>query len=147
MGMFWRVDKPEQLDDRLKNLGEWLRTNWDWNHQCKIVPQVLREPRTLSQNALMHVWFKDLSTYFTERNHDLTPEQAKTLMKHLFLGYEDVVIGQTRIKEQLRKTSKLSKGEETQFLSQIQEWALDKGLTLTCRADCEYMKMKEAQIR
>lgn len=145
MGMFWRVSKPEQLEARLKNLSEWLLENWDWTHECKLVPQVLREPRTLSQNALMHVWFKDISTYFTERNYPLTPEQAKDLMKYRFLGTEDRVIGQTVIKDQLRHTRDLSKGEETQFLSQIQEWAQDKGLTLTCRADCEYMKLMEAQ--
>lgn len=143
--MFWKIDKPEQVEERLKHYGKWLLDNWDWKHPVKINTTKYTNPRSLSQNALLHVWCKDLSDYFTSRNHPISPEEVKMLMKHLFLGYETILIGSTKIQEQLRKTSNLDRGELNHFLSQIQEWASDKGCYLSCDADSEYMKYKEAQ--
>jgi len=147
MSMFWKITDPEDVYQRLNHLGNWIRDNWDFNKPVRIDVRPFIERRTLSQNAMMHAWFKEMSDYFTANGHPLNPEEAKTLMKFKFLGTEDVVIGRTIIEGQLRSTASLDKGEETHFLQQVQEWAMDHGLMLTCDKDAEYLKLLSEQSR
>ena len=69
----------------------------------KLTPYV--NPRTTSQNALFHKWVADLSQWVITRDPSYTKENVKLLLKQLFLGVEDVTIGKTVIKDQLRHTS------------------------------------------
>jgi hypothetical protein len=85
-----------------------------------------------------------MAAHFSKRV-DTNAEQMKSLMKYKFLGTEDIVIRKTVIKDQLRSTSKLDKGEMTHFMNQVYDWAVDHGVTLPMPADSEYMKMREAQ--
>ena len=96
--------------------------------------------RSLSQNALFHMWVGQAAHFFK-----LTPEQMKMVFKHQFLGYEDCKIGKLDIKGQLRRTSKLDKGEMNHFMSQVDAWCAKKNCLLTTPADSDYMNYKEAQ--
>lgn len=58
-----------------------------------------REKRSLSQNALSHMWYSEISEYLISRGKTFaTPAWVKDALKHTYLGYEtkdlvDVVTG------------------------------------------------------
>lgn len=46
-----------------------------------------REKRSLSQNALSHMWYTEISEYLIARGKTFaTPEWVKDAMKHTYLG-------------------------------------------------------------
>ena len=104
--------------------------------------------RSLSQNALFHLWCGELAGSFTGRSkgkEEYTKQDLKVLLKHKFLGYETKVIGKTEIPPQLKSSSKLDKGEMFHLMSQIERWASEVGVILSNPADAEYTKLKEYQ--
>jgi len=143
MGHYWLIKRKEEIPRIISNLQSWAG-EWDFSHALCLTPKKYTNPRSLSQNALVHVWFDTMATHFSKKV-DTNAEQMKSLMKYKFLGTEDLVVGKTVIKDQLRSTSKLDKGEMTHFMNQVYDWAVDHGVTLPMPADSEYMKLREAQ--
>ena len=142
MAEFWKVDNPDQISDRLKYFESYLRTSWDWTKPVMWKVSVWSGKRSLNANALLHIWFREIGEYFTARRATLSEDDAKYLMKNLFLGKIDIVIGKTVIEDQLRKTSSLTSGEMKFFMDQIVEWCADKGCSLSMPEDSEYMKWR-----
>jgi hypothetical protein len=142
MGDFWIVKDVNELTQRLVFFEDWLRKNWNWETpvQWKVSPYKSR--RSLSQNALFHVWVREMVMHFRKTRPDLTEEQMKTLVKYKFLGTADIVVGKTIIKDQVRETSSLDRGEMLEFMDKTQNWCLDLGVQLTCPADSEFMTLK-----
>ena len=108
--------------------------------------------RSLSQNALMHVWFADISRFLVNKGRTAwTPAYTKTALKHKYLGYTtkeviDVETGEVITRDFLRSTRDLDKGEAFFFLTQIENWCLDYlNFSLTRPDDCEYMKIQMQQ--
>lgn len=104
--------------------------------------------RSLSQNALFHVWCRELAESFTKRDKTgevYTEGQMKMLMKHQFLGYEDITIGKTEIEKQLISTRSLAKGEMYQFMEQVLAWSFDVGVPLSTPDDSEFVKLRNSQ--
>jgi len=96
--------------------------------------------RTMSQNATFHWWVNHAAKFFK-----LDPEAMKAVFKHMFLGYEDVVVSdKLTIPGQLKHTSDQGKPEMHYFMSQVDAWCADKGCLLPHPADSEYQKYKEA---
>lgn len=110
-----------------------------------------RESRSLSQNALQHVIYSDISTYLiTKGRTDCTPDWVKEALKNKFLGWEprvytDIVTGEKKVREVLRETSKLDKGEACHYITQIIAWAESIGLEIKIPAACEYREMLDKQ--
>ena len=110
-----------------------------------------RDSRSLSQNALQHVIYSDISAYLiTKGRTDCTPEWVKDALKNKFLGWEekvytDIVTGEKRVREVLRQTSKLDKGEACHYTTQIIDWASSIGCEIKIPASCEYREMMENQ--
>ena len=69
------------------------------------------------------------------------------LMRHKFLGYESKTIGKTELKDILRSTTKLDKGEMHHYMTQIDVWGTEVGVYLPHPEDSEYMKLMERQNR
>ena len=143
MGQYWIIRAKSEIPNIINNLQSWA-DGWDFTHPLVLKPSKYTNPRSLSQNALLHVWFGTMSEHFSKKV-DTNAEQMKALMKYKFLGTEDVVVGKTIIEGQLRQTSRLTKGEMTQFMDQIHEWAADHGVNLPIPQDSEYMKLREYQ--
>ncbi|MCM8847918.1 DNA base-flipping protein YbcN, partial [Escherichia coli] len=65
----------------------------------RMVLKPWREKRSLSQNALSHMWYSEISEYLISRGKTFaTPAWVKDALKHTYLGYEtkdlvDVVTG------------------------------------------------------
>lgn len=110
-----------------------------------------REKRSLSQNALFHVWVGELSNYLISKGRkDAGKEFSKDLLKHTFLGYEDVkrvnaLTGEVVFTSTLKQTSKLGVGEMTYFMSQCYSWCLDIGLMLPIPETSEYYQLMQSQ--
>ncbi len=117
----------------------------------RLIVKPWRECRSLSQNALAHVWFNEISAYLMKRGKSFaTPEWVKDALKHSYLGYEeremtDVITGEKTTIHSLRHTADLETGEMNFFLSQVEAWAVSIGCRLTIPADCEYMRLRGQQ--
>lgn len=114
--------------------------------------QVTKSSRSLSQNALMHMWFTEISDHLIKNGRDYcTVEWVKQALKATFLGSEqvvsvDVLTGEKISTTEIRHTHNLDKGEATFFLQQVQAWALDINLILTAPIDSQYMKFLQEQV-
>jgi hypothetical protein len=87
-----------------------------------------------------------LSAYFTKHGRLLSKDDAHDLMCHMFLGYQTKMIGKTEVTK-MRTTTKprLSVGDFSHFMSEIDAWAADKGCLLPAPADCEYERLQKRQ--
>jgi hypothetical protein len=139
----WVIRDKQHAPRVIDDLRSWV-DQWDFNHALVIKPGKYTNPRSLSQNALVHTWFNTMAKHFSKKV-EVDADQMKLLMKNKFLGTEDVVVGSTVIEGQLKRTSKLTKGEMTYFMDRVHEWAADHGVNLPIPADSEYMKLMEAQ--
>lgn len=110
--------------------------------------------RSLDQNSLMWLWLTELANHFSakgvtgETGEALGKDDMHDIMRHKFLGYETVKrkIGQTVIEEyKLKSTADLEKGDMHQYLTQIDQWAVEHGCLLPHPEDCEYEQLREAQ--
>lgn len=62
----------------------------------RMVLKPWREKRSLSQNALSHMWYTEISEYLIARGKTFaTPEWVKDAMKHTYLGYPVVDLAQS----------------------------------------------------
>lgn len=148
-GVYWKIDRKEHVERVFKHLKDWALA-WDYSVPLVLQPDAYKNPRTLSQNSLMHIWFREIAQNLADRgqmvgDEKITPEDVKLMLKMKFLGLEDIIRGKLIIKDQLRSTSKLDKGELHFFLNQVEEWATDRGIMLSNPAGSEYMKLREAQ--
>ena len=107
--------------------------------------------RSLSQNALAHKWFGELSAWLVSKGKDFaTPEWVKAAMKSTFLGYAevvdtDVITGKKTSRQELRHTSSLDTGEMKLFMDMVYHWALDRGMMLTIPENSEYKQLSDME--
>ena len=107
--------------------------------------------RSLSQNALAHKWFGELSAWLVSKGKDFaTPDWVKAAMKSTFLGYADVVdtdviTGKKTSRQELRHTSSLDTGEMKLFMDMVYHWALDRGVMLTIPDNSEYKQLNDME--
>lgn len=142
-GQYWLIRSGREVDRVISSLKQWCE-EWDFSTPLALQPKQYKNPRSLTQNALLHKWFGEMASHFSKKV-DTDAEQMKALMKLKFLGTEDIVVGHTVIPGQLKRTSKLDKGEMMRFMDDIYDWALDHGVTLTIPEDSEYMKLRRQQ--
>ena len=140
-GDYWLIKRVEDVSRVLDNVREWA-SSWDYSAPLAIQPRKYTNPRSLSQNALLHKWFMEIAKHFEGKGVDIDSDKAKSLMKLKFLGTEDIVVRNTVIPAQLKSTSKLDKGEMMRFMDQVADWAADHGVILSMPSDSEYMRLK-----
>lgn len=143
---FWKIDRPQQVDERLGNLGKHLKENWDWSRPVSITFKPYEGARSLDQNALFHVWIREMVAHFKPARPELTEDEMKAICKYRFLGTEPVKAGKVVIEGQLRHTSKLKRGEMYEFMEQVNQWCLDLGLNLSVPDDSEFMRIRRSQV-
>lgn len=122
------------------------------NGKCfRMVLKPWRERRSLSQNALSHMWYSEISEYLISRGKTFaTPAWVKDALKHTYLGYEtkdlvDVVTGDITTIQSLRHTSDLDTGEMYVFLCKVEAWAMNIGCHLTIPQSCEFQQLRDKQ--
>lgn len=143
-GAFFLITDKARVNGILGNVASTLNALPD-----EAFPQSLKlaeydNPKSMTQNALIHVWFRDIAKSFTDRGNPVKEDFIKEMLKHKFLGTTDISTAKLKIPPQINKLPK-HKGELHHFMSQVEEWAADHGVRLTNPADSEYMAYREAQ--
>ncbi|WP_024551875.1 YbcN family protein [Franconibacter helveticus 513] len=117
----------------------------------RLVVKPWKEKRSLSQNALAHMWFGEISEYLIKSGRtDATPEWVKRNLKKTYLGseqvtYTDFVTGEKTTTWEPRHTSSLDTGEMHHFLCQVEGWCAQFGLALTIPNGCEFQQLRDKQ--
>ncbi len=145
LGDFWRIDRPQQVDHVMDNFRAWILGNWDWSKPLAIQARPFEQVRSLSQNALFHVWMKEVRDHFIERTPDADEEAWKLFFKTEYLGTETLKAGKIVHEKQLRHTSKLKKGEMYEFMEAVNAWCAQRGLTLPVPDSSEFMEIRRSQ--
>ena len=141
-----RIDKQEQIAERMENLATRLGAFWNFDqHPLMVYYEAYKDPRTRSQNNLYWMWMEEMANYYSRREQQLDKEDMHDLMRYKFLGTEDKVVGNTKVPAQLRSTAKLKKLEMSEYMHKIEVWNADNGLRLTIPVDNEYSKYREAR--
>jgi len=88
-----------------------------------------------------------MSEHFINKIPTATPENMKLMLKHRFLGVEDIKVGKNVIEGQVKLTRSLTKGEMVHFMDNVYHWARENKCLLTVPADSEYQKLLNQQER
>ena len=122
--------------------------------------EIKRGHRSLSQNALYWIWMPHIQKYLNDTKplledeygntyypDDYTTDEAHIIVKKLFLGVEPPVMkgNEVFISEQVRSTTKLTKGEMNHYMTKIHHWMTSRDVYLPLPEDSQYMQLKEAQ--
>jgi len=143
-----KVFSKEETEHKLQYLKDRV-LNWDYARPLCIKLEAYQNPRSLSQNALLHIWLREIKKGMEKKGVKVTAGDAeeawKLWLKRRFLGTDDFQIKNQRIEGQIRRTSDLNKGEMVHFMDQCYHWALDQGINLTIPAESEYAELKNQQ--
>lgn len=145
-GQFWFARNERDLERAVDNFKNYLIEHWDFSKPVAWKHQQYKNARSLSQNALLHIWARELSVYFIDKGSNpetTTEENMKLYLKQQFLGFEDIIVGKTVIPAQLKKTSKLDKGEMYHFMDKVYHWAIEVGCTLSLPEESEFVKLRD----
>jgi hypothetical protein len=152
MGDYWIARNPGELAQRLERFRIHLEERNEW----PICWQAKRytDPRTMDQNALLHVWCGEFAKHVLDKGKVSEAEKEGmriTLQRHCYADTHwdwlieevpDLFTGETRT--QRRSTTRFDKGEMTAFLDWIQRAAADRGLILESMG--EYRELQERQV-
>jgi hypothetical protein len=144
-GEFWRIENKQRIDEVFANLKQHILDTWDWAKPLALQVKPYEGKRSLDQNALFHVWIREMVAHFKPARPELDEEEMKSIVKYRFLGTESIKAGKIMIENQLRHTSKLKRGEMYEFMEQLNQWCLDLGLNLTVPDDSEFMQIRRSQ--
>ena len=98
-----------------------------------------KRPRTVSQNALLWIWFQDIANFFntTYGNSGWNKQSVHDLFCEMFKTIEILPNGQ--IVNKWVETSKLNKKQMTDFMNKVQEYmATEHGATVPLPDDDKY---------
>jgi hypothetical protein len=150
--MHWKLTSNKQLplNQLMKAINE-----WDFTVPLVIKLEKYNEKRSLSQNALSHVWYKVICDYVTRKGYALidedtgeqipfTPDDIKQEVKKQILGVQRLN-DRGRIIEKVRSTSKLSTGEMYDYMNKLYHRCLSIGLILPIPEDSQYQKLEDKQ--
>ena len=97
------------------------------------------DARNLNQNALYWKWLSLTADHFNNKSsHQYDKDEMHDLMRHLHLGYEDIKVGSTLIKGQLRSTTNLDRGQMSEYMQKIEAWTADHDLLLPIPDEKQY---------
>jgi len=132
------INHRKDIPDVIKNFEERVR-EMDFSRPVAWKFETYSTVRSLSQNALFHMWCGQMAEYFSSKIQ-ITPEMVKKLMKNEFLGTENIHVGSTVIENQLKSTKSLNKGEMHDFMERVFHWGIDKGVQLANPEDSEFRR-------
>ena len=100
--------------------------------------------RSLSQNALLFMWYGELSTQIKQKTGDsYSTDDLHEYFKSRFCPGKIIKFGNKEI--HVTTTTRLDTGEMTRYLDQIHEWACGSGFKLTIPINSQYREMIERQ--
>jgi len=143
-----KVSTKEELEKRLPHIIKRMQ-DWDYSTPLAVKLDPYENPRSLSQNAMSHIWYREIAKEMEKKGHKIEHEKPaevwKLWLKKRFLGTTCYSIGNQQIPEQVKSTSKLTKGEFVHFLDNVYHWATKQGIRLSIPADSEYAELQAKQ--
>ena len=104
-GQFWLVKDRRDLDQAIDNFKSYIINDWDFKKPLTWQPKEYKSVRSISQNALFHMWVREITEHFISRGGNVewtTEENVKLYIKQQFLGFEDIRFNKTVIPQQLK---------------------------------------------
>lgn len=142
-----RFNSKDDVHKKAKFLMEDMLA-WDFSKPLTVKLEEYKNPRSLSQNAMSHIWYREIAKAMEKKGHKVdyeNPAEAwKLWLKKRFLGVSTVNIGKHTL-EEIKRTSDLNSGEMAHYLDQVYHWAIDLGIILTIPKECEYAEIKTKQ--
>ncbi len=142
-----RFNSKDDVHKKAKYLMEDMLA-WDFSKPLTVKLEEYKNPRSLSQNAMSHIWYREIAKAMEKKGHKVdyeNPAEAwKLWLKKRFLGVSTVNIGKHTL-EEIKRTSDLNSGEMAHYLDQVYHWAIDLGIILTIPKECEYAEIKTKQ--
>ena len=132
-------------------IGQQIQPLLEAGHCFRLQVKPWREKRSLSQNALSHMWYTEISEYLIKSGRtDATPEWVKRNLKKTYLGceevtYTDFITGEKTTTWEPRHTADLDTDEMHIFLVKFEMWCTQFGLALTIPNGCEYQLLRDKQ--
>lgn len=143
-----------------------LIANIDLSHPVRISWKPFKKERSLSANALLHKWFREIAYAFVGRGmtaishttddgvvHTVAVDEdfIKDMLKLTYLGTEWTYRRNAQTHEwerlqELRHTKFLDRGEMSHFMDQVYHWSLAKGILLTIPENSEYQQWKKEEV-
>ena len=149
-GDFVKINSKDEVEKRLPFLLNRLE-NWDYSKPLAIKFEPYQNPRSLSQNAMAHIWYRQIAEEMAKKGHvikhDKPEEVWKLWLKRRFIGIYTVNIGKEIIEDQVKSTKDLKKGEMAYFLDQVYHWATKQGVMLSVPQESEYAALQNQQER
>lgn len=146
-GDFIKIDhytNDRQVQSVIRRIEE-----WDYTTPLAVKLDPYDNGRSLSQNAMSHIWYREIAKAMEKKGHVIDHEEPaevwKLWLKKRFLGTASYCIGKQEIKDQVKSTSKLTKGEFVNFLDSVYHWAIDQGIRLSIPAESEYAELLSRQ--
>ena len=143
-----KVSSKEELEKRLPHIIKRMQ-DWDYSTPLAVKLDPYENPRSLSQNAMSHIWYREIAKEMADKGHKIDHEEPaevwKLWLKKRFLGTASYSIGNQQIPEQVKSTSKLTKGEFVHYLDNVYHWATKQGIRLSIPAESEYAELQAQQ--
>lgn len=118
--------------------------SWDYSTPLVVRFERYDDSRSLGQNALFHIWCREMSEVFVKKVPNATEEGMKFMMKSMFLGTHSIAIGKEAYSDQVMPLPK-HKGEMFHFMEQVYHWAGQKDVMLSLPQYNEYTALKSKQ--
>ena len=138
-----KIDNKRALEQKLPFLLKRIES-WDYSTPLIVKLDPYESPRSLGQNALFHVWCREMSEIFVKKVPNATEQGMKFMMKKMFLGTHSVSIGKETYSDQVMPLPK-HKGEMCYFMDQVYHWASQKDVMLSLPQYNEYSELKRKQ--
>jgi hypothetical protein len=138
-----RINSKKAVETQLPFLLKRVES-WDYSTPLVIKFEPYDDPRSLGQNALFHIWCREMSEVFLKKVPNATEEGMKFMMKSMFLGTHSISIGKETYSDQVMPLPK-KKGEMCFFMDQVYAWAAEKDVLLSLPQYNEYTALKRKQ--
>jgi len=142
-GDFVQINRKSEIEKRLPFLLKRIE-GWDYSSPLVLKLEQYQNPRSLSQNALFHIWCREMAAIFSSKVPDASEDGMKFMMKSKFLGTHTIKIGKQTYADQIMPLPK-NRGEMCYFMDQVYNWAAQKSVMLSLPQYSEYSALKRKQ--
>lgn len=147
-GAFVKFNNKQEVEKRAKYLIDNMM-DWDFSQPLAVKLEPYQNPRSLNQNALLHIWCREIAKGMEKKGFKVTEGDAleawKLWLKRRFIGTDNFQISKTEIKGQVKRSSDLNKGDMVHFMDQCYHWAREQGINLTIPKESEYAELLKQQ--
>jgi len=129
----------------IMDLSTMLNTIWK-GKPIVIKWAILGDKRSKQANSLYWMWLGIIAESFTKRlKGDFNKDQIHFVMRSKFLGTEDIVVGNTVEKNQLKSTKGMESAPFCAYMTKVEVWAIEHGIMLPHPEANEYTDYWQAQ--